>query len=117
MYALPSPAYCWLVDGPPPYVSADNGDFLRKSYGEWCPPPPPAACAVDVAVEADEDAADDALGGDVLVLGVTGLFVLLFVFTGFAGFVGLFAAVAAAATPPDTAAPTFGGSQGSESCV
>lgn len=48
------------------------------------------------------------------MLGVTGLFVLLFVLTGFAGFVGLFAAVAAAATPPDTAAPTFGGSQGSE---
>lgn len=48
------------------------------------------------------------------MLGVTGLFVLLFVFTGFTGFVGLFAAGAAAANPPDTAAPTFGGSQGSE---
>lgn len=49
------------------------------------------------------------------MLGVTGLFVLLFVFPGFDGFVGLFAAgaAAAAAAPPDTAAPTFGGSHGS----
>lgn len=44
------------------------------------------------------------------MLGVTGLFVLLFVFT---GFVGLLAAGAAAAAPPDTAAPTAGGSHGS----